>query len=468
MVETRVGSIMRRLVFVTFVSSLLVMLVFMQKGNILTGEAAFSFHQGDLFLTNSNVTIIEGRFDINGSIIVEENATLILRNAILNFTQVKSYQFSMTFQNPANGNPHFIVENATISSSNYALQISCRESLISLNNLTTPQGVFIFPMSSNVSMLDSHIAHMNAGDSTVNMSNSSIREFQAYASSNVDMFNCTILSRLRAQENSRVDILNSTISVGADVVQYIYSTSCSITDLQPGFVNYWNLMTNHSIAFCGLVANLTLRNTLVDGWSFNLNELSNVTITNCKIRCTWVEDSSVLSVYDSSFEFCGSFDNSKTIAYDSFASGAFRAFQNARIWLINSTSTEVEALGESEVYVYWYLDVHVVDSIGQDVPSANVTATYPNATVADWRLTDASGWTRLTLMEKMINATGEYPVGNYTIEVTYETHSEHTAVNMTGNKQVTIPEFPSFLIVSLFMIATLLAVIAYKRKTFSH
>jgi len=45
---------------------------------------------------------------------------------------------------------------------------------------------------------------------------------------------------------------------------------------------------------------------------------------------------------------------------------------------------------------------------------------------------------RFTLMEKMINATGEYPVGNYTVEATYLTHSNVTTVNMTGNQVITL------------------------------
>jgi hypothetical protein len=74
-------------------------------------------------------------------------------------------------------------------------------------------------------------------------------------------------------------------------------------------------------------------------------------------------------------------------------------------------------------------------------------------------------------MEKTMNATGECPVGNYTVEATYETHSNNTAANMTGNQIITlalseliIPEFPSLFILQLFMIATLLAVTVYKRE----
>lgn len=157
--------------------------------------------------------------------------------------------------------------------------------------------------------------------------------------------------------------------------------------------------------------------------------------------------------------------------YDSSFSYAVVGQGSSRIWLANSTSNHYYVWGQSEVFVSWYLDVHVVDSIGQDVPVANVTATYTNMTLADWQLTDSDGWARLILMEKMMNATGEYIVGNYVVESTYESHSNSKETGMiTGNKQIAIqlpfiiPEFPSFLILPLFVIATLLAVIAYKRK----
>jgi amino acid transporter len=72
----------------------------------------------------------------------------------------------------------------------------------------------------------------------------------------------------------------------------------------------------------------------------------------------------------------------------------------------------------------------------------------------------------------MINATGEYQVGNYTIEATYRTHSNSTIVNMTDNhlitlmfSEFTIPEFPSFLFLPLFTAVAFLAVIIRRRKS---
>jgi uncharacterized membrane protein len=66
---------------------------------------------------------------------------------------------------------------------------------------------------------------------------------------------------------------------------------------------------------------------------------------------------------------------------------------------------------------------------------------------------------------------GEYPVGNYTVEAAYETHSNSTIVNITYNQLITlvlsdliVPEFPSFLFLPLFIMATVLAIVVHKRK----
>jgi hypothetical protein len=122
------------------------------------------------------------------------------------------------------------------------------------------------------------------------------------------------------------------------------------------------------------------------------------------------------------------------------------------------------------IYVEWYLKVHVTDSMGRNVPFANVTATYLNTTVAESKLTDPNGWARLTLIEKVINATDSYSVGNYTVTAKYDVHTGEQSVNMTGNQEIIIQlpfiiaEFQSFLILPLFVTATVVVAIIYRRK----
>jgi hypothetical protein len=395
----------RKIVFIVFVSSLLLSLVFLQKGNIPTAKASPDIYQGDLILNGNNVTDIEGMFDINGSIIIEENATLILRNALLNFVQTTNNQFNLTLRNPANGNPRLVAYNSTIDS-NADLRLTLNgNSTADLNKATISmrvpcraEDVSILSISNSSYV---HTLFAESGSSAlIIVQNSTIHEWQNYGYSTV----------LEAQ------VYDSTIDnllIGSS------SVNCTISGLHPGLVAHWNFIENCSVASSGgpggAAPNITLTNTQVGLWRFAFYSSSNIVIID--------------------------------------------------------SAVQTSALGEARIQVFWYLDVHVVDDINQDVPSANVTATYPNTTLAESKLTGEDGWIRLTLMEKIKNATGEYPVGIYTVEATYETYSNATAVEMTGTQQITltledfiIPEFPSLTVLPLFMIATLLTLFVYKRK----
>jgi hypothetical protein len=92
----------------------------LQSGNALSTNSVI--HQGNLVISGNNLTVLEGRFDINGSIIVEQNATLFLRDAILNFTQ-KGRNHNITLRNPAAGNPRLIAYNSTLTSNGYDLNL---------------------------------------------------------------------------------------------------------------------------------------------------------------------------------------------------------------------------------------------------------------------------------------------------------------------------------------------------------
>jgi len=398
-------------------------------------------YQGDLVLQDNNVTIIEGEFNINGSIIVEGNATLILRNAVLNFTQSENFQFDMIFQNPANGNPRLLVENATIAANDYYLELNLYgNSSASANILSAPTLYFYGCGSSVIVISNSSILDVGGNDSPfVSLSDCSMYYAEVRDDSTFDMFNCTI-QILQAYSTNKINVTDSSIE---DYVALVVDRgNCSTDGLMPGLVAAWDFQQNCSaralIVLGGWVTNLTLTNVQVNGWSFEIFGASNVTIS----------DSDLKSIY------------ARALASDS-----------SELLSTNSTIQTYSIRDQAEVFVSWYLDVHVIDSVDQDVFSANVTATNPTATSVVSKPTDAYGWASLTLMEKLVNATGEYPVGNYIVEATYEAYSNSTTVNMTDNQLVTllfsdlvIPEFSSFLILGLIMAATILATIIWRRK----
>jgi len=390
-----------------------------QREGIYEVRASPEIHQGDIILQGGNVTIIEGRFDINGSIIVEENATLILEDAIVNFTQTENYEHHIILQNPTNGNPHLFTRNATITSNHYfMIQLNQNSSATLFNTTLT--------------------AYLRAYDSaTVNVTNSAMEFLDAYGSSFVSVYNSSITNMMGAAYSSTLTITNSTVDV-----LFISSTSvnCSHDNIGPNPLSFWNYYLNSSVVVdpSGEAPDITIQNTNINNWALSFHGSSNVTITD-----------STLSSLES--------------------------LQDSQTWLINTHASAVHVNLQSSVYAFWYLDVHVVDSIGQAVPSANVTVTYPNSQVAESVLTGFEGCAWMALLGKTWNATGEYPVGNYSVSATYDIHLNATTVNMTESHQITlkladflIPEIPSLILLPLFMVGTLLAVIIYRKSNCLH
>jgi len=444
---------MRRVAVALLISCLFFTLVsYFYRANVPSVVASPDIHQGDLVLTGDNVTIIEGLFDINGSIIVTENATLVLNNAVVNFTQATDRQFNMTFETPINGNPRLVTYNSTITSGLDFLVYLNDNSTAIINNSTVSRFVLANDYSTLTVLNSSYIGQPRGlGFSNITVYNSTMGEWHNYDSPWVEVYDSKIAS----------------IVIGST------SVNCTISDLKAGNMSYWNFLTNCSVVFLagGYCPNVTFVNTRVDWWRFGFYGTSNAIVTNSTIgEASAISGSSTINLTKStvSYAYCA---DSCTLWIDDSLINSLYAGGSSAAWLLNTTCNAFSVHGSARVHISWYLDVHVVDAIDQDVPSANVTVTFPNMTIADSKLTDDHGWVRFTLMEMMINATAQYPFGNYTVEATYLTHSNSTTANMTANKQIelafedfVIPEFSPFLILPLFMISTLLAVIICRKK----
>jgi hypothetical protein len=404
---------MRKPVFAILVSCLLVTLLFVGKENIPPVKASPEIYHGDLVLAGNKVTVIEGRFDVNGSILVEENASLLLSDALLNFTS--GFGYGIYLQNPSNGNPRLIAHNTTII------------------------GMATSRYYGNGSVLFSNCSIFGPGT------------LYFYDESNVTIFDSNIEKNLQARDSSRFAVFNSAIGLLNLIMS---SANSSINNLNAGFFDFWDFWLNCSVIVSpsGRAPNVTLNQTTILGWSFSFQDSSRSEILNSEIWLLHANENAHVSLYNSTL-------NEIELYWTSVAE------------LVNSSYILTSLFGESMVYVSRYLSVHAVDSILQEVPLANISVTFPNATLAESKESDVNGWARFTLLGKMMNATGEYPVGNYTVEATYDIHSDATTVNMTENQQITltladfvIPEFTSFLILPLFMIATLVAVIICRGK----
>jgi len=391
--------------------------------------------QGDLILSGNNVTVIDGDFDFNGSIIVEENATLILRNGVVNFTQTRDRQFNVTLRNPLNGNPRLTASNVTLTSK-HELPIYLKQNSSADISDSVLQKTSTFQYDTSI---------MNVQNSTIEYT------LWSYVSSTINVLNSTIGSTM-TYDSSTLFFSNSTVS-SLNIAPY--SANCTISKLKPGLFGHWNFISNCSVNTlpASTAPNVTLIDTRVNSWRFGFYGASTTTVADSTIGDFSAFGSTFLRVYDSSI-----------------MSGLY-ARHNAVILLINSTYHYISGIDDSAtISIAWHVNVHVVDSNADDVPSANVTASYQNATLAESEMTGLDGWTKLALVERIMNDTGEYPTGNCTIKATYEAHLNSTTVNVTENMQITlslpfvVPEFPSLLVLPLCMLTTLVAALVYRRK----
>ena len=454
--------------FVLFGSFLLLILASMQMGAVRMVFADFpSVHQGDLVLSGNDVFIIDGRFDINGSIVVEGNATLFLRNSELIFMLTENGQFNMSLRNPENGNPRLIIENTSISSGSsfYVDLYLYSNSSAQVDELLTSLFVdVIMYQGSSLTLTDSAANYfVTYQDSKLVASNSTVNSVSGLDNSQILAVNTTI-GVLSAEDNAHVSLSNCTVSAQIGTVD----VNCSIIELKPGLTDSWNMFTNCSVTG-NVFPNVTFTDTQVNSWGFFFWGNSNVSIIRSDIEFVRLLNSSSSTIHEARMFWIYSYNSSTIIAYDSSLNWAF-SYDNSKIWLVNTTMVLPTTSNQSHVYFSWYLDVHVVDVIGQDVPNATVTATFPNYTLAETERTKSDGWARLTLTEKTWDSTGKHPVGNYSIEAMYETHVKNITVNLKESQKLTltldftVPELPSFLTLALFMIITLIAVTVHRHK----
>ncbi len=406
--------VMRKFTFVVLVSCLLGIFLYSGIKRVPFVSASSGIYQGDLVLTGNNVTVIEGRFDINGSILIEENATLILNDAMLNFTSGSVH--SITLQNPVNGNPRFMANNVSIIGLSTS-RFYDNGSLFFSNCSVFGPGGFYFNDECNVTVLDS-----------------------------------TIEKNFQVRDFSRALIYDSTIE---RLELVTHTTNCSIENLNPGFYNYWDFWLNCSVVVgqFGRSPYVTLNQTLIESWNLSFQASSFAEIF----------ESSIWQLHENAGHAC---------LYNS-TMNRIELYGGSTVNLVNSSYVQTYLSGTSTVYVNWYLFVSVVDSLSQNVPLANVTVAFPNATLTDSKLSDGNGLTKFTLLDKRINATGTYPIGNYTVNASYAVYSDAATLSLTTNAQITltledfiIPEWPSLLILPLFL-ATILLVIMAKRRMYS-
>lgn len=466
---------------------------------ILGGNDVYA-HIGDLIVAgNDTVTFENCTLIQNGNIYVRENGTLLLDNCDLVLNQSSMYQYNLEVHD----NGRLFALNSSISSDYGFDQYYDGNSTVNFTNTVLEHATWTYASGQFLYMFNcSELGHLSV-------------------STNATFDSCIGYSALLTSENANVQINNSQMGTAYIGVK---DSTLNVTNLfgQPYRVDYFNTFSNLTVAG-GAVANLTVFNSNV---SFGFEAYnSSIAISDCYITGLEAYSTSNISIVDSVMStihagesvnlslnnvylssYVIAYDNSTIMSKDShiyrleasdqtfcslnsstvndvsayFSSTVYAvdstlstlsANQKSVFSLVNSTYTSAPSINnQATMLVSWYLDVHVTDSIGQNVSSANVTA-YLEGVVIQSELTDADGLARLTLQGKMINATGVYPVADYFVNASYLAYRNATLVTMIGNMQITltlegfiVPEFPSTITLLLLISVALIVIIVARRK----
>ncbi|MEM0357380.1 MAG: hypothetical protein QXL77_03280 [Candidatus Bathyarchaeia archaeon] len=440
-----------------------------------TGWCHIKIASGDLVLSDNDVYTITGNYYMDGSIIVTENATLVIENARLTFMQTAPFQFNITLRDAAGGSPRLVIDNATIDTCNRHFGIVFYENSTVQINRTQP-------------VSSSPIYLLLYNSSSADVSESTLTEISLYNLASLHLFSSG-LTLLRAVDESHVIVENTNIyylyaangaevevsdSTIADILSVQSSkTQCNIQGIEPELVAYWNFLENCSVVIGagGYAPNVSLSNVQVYGWSFSFADAVDTIICDSRLCSLEVSGSSAVYAYRVYAQRVDISGFSRVNATDSVVDAVY-LHGSSVLWAENSTATmKVQVYGQSVLYVNWYLDVHVVDSLWQDVPNANVTVVCADGTETARGQTNATGWVKLTVLSSIINATGEYPQGPHNITASYETYSNTTTINVTRNMQTTvvltdfiIPESPTVLPLIVTLVAVSLAVVVFRKR----
>lgn len=427
-------------------------------------KIATPFWQGDLVLSNNDVLVISGEFDINGSIVVTENATLILRDALMRFTPTGSYR-TITLTNPAGGNPRLILENAIIDAGSLITILLYGNSTAQINQLDAAGATWLWLELHDFSFANvdgsEFVGLMLYGSSSMNLWHSDVGAVHVYSPEGITINDSSMLD-LVAYYNSTVNAHNSAIT---RLTIHSSTRQTLISELKPSTFSYWNHLENCSVILegGGYAPNVTLRNTEVGNWTLCFENSQHTIIYYSKLLKLTLYGSSKATVYDTHVCELWLSGFSRLNATTSRADEVHLS-GSSLIWSVNSTGNVAQISSQAAIYVNWYLDVYVKDSLGQDVPNANVTVKCADGTLTAKGKTNMFGWVKLTVLASIINATGEFPQGPHTVSAVYGPYENSTTVNVSGNRQVTVI-LSGFMVPEVFIMLTTMTMLATATST---
>lgn len=334
----------------------------------------------DLLLSGNQVLTLENCVYIQtGNVLINETATLHLRNCHLILNQTTPQQYKIQSSNHAN----IIMEENSIITTNYGGRIHLED------NST---GTII---QSSISTLKMELF----GNSNLYVRDSQVNYVGVYGSSNATIVNSRMTDSIYSVGGS-TNLQNITLN-RLGVSFHLSDTEITLNQLPTGNVHAWSLKQNNTAA--SSKQKLILRDVEVPNWYINAVG-TNLTLT--------IKDSELMGT-----GFWG----------------------EVTALLVNTTIKYWDQVYDNcTKYTGWYLELttYINHEPREGLPIEINPTPYPD--LKPQLDTGPNGTLSIILWMSKTNNTGEYPYNNYTISTEYLWVSAQTEINMTTNHETSL------------------------------
>lgn len=313
--------------------------------SMITGVSAYNYSQ-----TTLNKTSIAGETSFLSA---GGNATMNFHNGKVDHPTVS-------------GNATILFENVT--SHNIAFE---KDAKLNASKLTVTESTFILGNSQvhiTNSTLRGIFSTSDSATAVISNSNSNLTDIRDSSSMSIE--NCSVTT-LRVLDATKATVSNSLIR---DLHIQARSINGTFNGIKGSSLLYWNFVGNNSITMRGsdsYVPDLTLKNMQVpQNMTLQIFGNSNLTINNAKLVHVDARDNSVIT-------------------------------------LVNVTLDGYEVSGNSVVYSYWYIHIHLVNSQNAPIESANIAVFAPSGEIIESGVTDSNGWFKSDkrILANVVNST---------------------------------------------------------------
>jgi len=436
-------------------------------------------YEGVYVVDSNRVYTIEGFFVIFGSLLVKDNATLILRNADVQIFRPEHYE-PPTIKNMGK----LVLENSRISADIWGTSQQGWKTVTGGDNIVLEDyaelniskssrihsgviasykakiyvqdsSVDYVKSSSTISIKDSYAHWLKVyGGASLSITNSSVYKlicgpgnnasFVSITNSQLDNIKINCAKAKINIQNSTIDWLEFDEKSPSSVSISNSSIGLSLTldeknltwTVKPFFAKFWNIRRNTSLHI--EQGNLTLTDTNLEKIALHFSK-SSVFLLNSKLYALTSESSKV-HIIDSSFEEYLSLRYSSVFLSDSTLK--ILRCCNSNVTIVNSIAEKVEQWNDSLIEIWWHLKVVINDQIENPKPNTLVKVCDGDGRLVEQKIVNSKGLTQFTLIEKRINGNETAFLGKYTIYAVYDSWSTEKQITLQDSQTIFLTVIP--------------------------